>query len=752
MGLSGKMNNLHSSEIERKIIQEREDEEKPIFRKYPITATSLLIPAIKEYGIPVRKLVFQDLGNETKALLYRVVIAAYNYAFFDEFASKSSKCLFSRTALSFVNWLNRSDINNRYSLLKDYEADCFDRRNNHGGQSELPSVKTLLTWVLDYDDSSTLSLSQNELQLLLALRATKVSPNVRKKHMSLASYFGALDWLREDDVGIGKELYQGLASPKLTVKSLKATASSILIEIYNAKLALIKFFKLCAFSVDVFEMPSKANARERRLFVGYTIYSILCHYHDLAEKIPNLRNALELVLLSNTKTKEKFDSVRKALISKEEMDKLFTKHKRKEGEFSNTFAAKTFQPSSDELLFSFPSMSQLLVASPLTVGKVEILMFSWLMASQAVQPSDIKKLSKLSFRRLKVGGRVTHIECEYFKGRANSVYRTRSISTKTFEAQAILIFLDQHSTNTLSSLISDNPAVYKGLRSIAGVLRVLLELPWMKDKLLLVHKQAGNVPTMIPAALRTLISNGQSLQTILSYHQTSLEERRVFLSQSRTRCHTHMFGLQAIKNSAVHAYSDPYTLRYLINYNSHTNKTEKTHYLNADNEEWINATGRVTRTVMLDLINNVFDVGFTDNDGVNKAFNNEFASVADVISSKKAEMLSRFRLITDQEKGVINEVGILSISQKNQKELTSIYVLDSPVTAFKMLNYIQEFQENYKKLLSRNPDYLFKTVFPTVEWMEHVLTILSKPAYQGGKRIFKQMRESGVSASVFHSI
>ncbi len=386
------------------------------------------------------------------------------------------------------------------------------------------------------------------------------------------------------------------------------------------------------------------------------------------------------------------------------------------------------------------------------ISQMEAWMFSWLMASQAVQPSDVPKLKKQSFRMLKVGERVTHIECEYFKGRANAIHRTRLLSTRTVEGRAVLLYLNQHPSDALTSFGSDTPSIMTGLQSVTGQLNALLGRPIMLERLQSVHIQVGRIPCVAPAALCALISYGKNIQNIGSARKTSRAERKVLLSQCKTPCQKHIFGLLAIKNSAVHAYSDPYTLHYLINRNSHTNKTEKTHYLNADNEEWMNAAGRITRSVMLDLINNVFDLGFVEEEQAIEVFNNEFANVTDAISYKSSEMLSRFQLVTEQEKGAINEIGVLSRSKQSEDGFEPIYVLDSQVTVFKMLNYLHEFQANYKKLLSLNPDYLYKTVFPTVEWMENVLAMLSKSSYKGGKEMFKQMQQSGVSVSVFHSI
>ncbi len=69
-----------------------------------------------------------------------------------------------------------------------------------------------------------------------------------------------------------------------------------------------------------------------------------------------------------------------------------------------------------------------------------------------------------------------------------------------------------------------------------------------------------------------------------------------------------------------------------------------------------------------------------------------------------------------------------------------------------MHNYLHEFKKNYKKLLSHNPEHLFKTVIPTVEWLEDTLPKMSKASQRKGREQFDLMIKNGVVLSVFHSM
>ncbi|MGR5469729.1 hypothetical protein ACPV51_21140, partial [Vibrio astriarenae] len=192
-----------------------------------------------------------------------------------------------------------------------------------------------------------------------------------------------------------------------------------------------------------------------------------------------------------------------------------------------------------------------------------------------------------------------------------------SLSTRTTEGKALLRYLEQHSDGRLPSH-AGKLKIGQGIQTLTGCLAQCLQLNSVKDAVERAHKKHGDLPQIIPLALVALIER--------------LPDEMRNDSGSAT-----LFGLQAIKNSAVHAFSDPYKLHFLINRNSHSGITEKRHYLNADNEQWINAAGRITREVMQDLINNVFDLNFADlNEDecqqTEQAFNDEFSAVTNTIS------------------------------------------------------------------------------------------------------------------------
>ncbi|EOX4455936.1 hypothetical protein ACJ5M8_000955 [Vibrio antiquarius] len=734
-----------SSEITEQL-QRQFDSGKPATSiHYPLSATSLVIPAIKKTvshnSAPERHIKMTDHKNHYKSIVYKAMIAAYNYAFHDKFAPINAQSVYSKNVPNFINWLNNATIDNHYKLLKEYESYRFDELSNHGGRSALNGLKPIFTYACEHSIELESLLSQHELRYLAKLRQTKISPNNNRSQESLASYFGKFDWLRREDVGIGNDLYTTLASPKMTVSSLIQTTSVLLLEIYRHKQRLKQFLIDKEIDVASFESNTygKLNDHKKCLAVGELAYSLLSAFNRDGNE--GDKALMELVILSLASSKDSFLSMQSVLGSQEACDALFLSQK---GTVSVRRVVSLVSINPQGALFSAQIMFQLASQKDLpAITEIESLMFTWLMACQTVQPTDIAKLTKNSFRKVVVGQRVTHIECEYFKGRAKAVHQTRSLSVRTVEGKAVLSYITQHNGGKLNSHKTASK-VYNSLASRAGSLAKLLQLDHINLAVEKAHKNSGDIPLIIPNALIKLIEN--------------MDLQRENASSTNKSFQTHLFGLRAIKNSAVHAYSDPYTLHFLINRNSHSNQTEKQHYLNNDNEEWINSSGRITREVMFDLINNVFDLDFEglteiELEKAQEAFNEELTALTDTVSYKKEEMVARLRVVTGQEKGQVNEIGVLSYStQQENQGLAPIYVLDSPVTAWRLYNYLYEFKAHYKQLLSVNPDHLFKSVLPTVEWMQFTLNKLSKESRKQGQALHKKMIESGTTVSVFHSI
>ncbi|MCS0394883.1 hypothetical protein ND980_21870 [Vibrio diabolicus] len=743
---------LSSAEIEKTLSSKFKKKQPIASLELPFSVRSISIP--KMTNNIAYTLFMTDTEDSDKSIIYKAMIAAYNNAFFDKSAALSAKEIFSRAAKPFIEWLNAHKIENRYETLKLYETDRMDELENHGGFSPLIKLKSVLGYAIE-SESLRKELSGDEYAYLIELRKTKHTPNLNKSQKSIASYFGALDWLRRDDIGIGSDLYSALASPKLAINSLSLTAATVILELkpYKDELqTLIKSIKPQLSPWLVIE--SKDSRFERVKAVGNIIYLMLSAYHKQDNPSNTLKAALEALVLSNSSSLATCNAITPALKSQDECDSLFL-NKRGDKKKVNTDLIKFhFTALLDGTLFSIEWIKGVLNSdSSKALTNVEGLMFAWLMASLTVQPNDIPKLRHFDFRLMKVGGRVTNIECEYFKGRAKVFHTTRSLSARTPEGKALLKLLEQQDEG-LPFFTKQALTISNKNNSLLGVFNALLQISDLSEKLEVAHEKQ-QLPNLMPQAICALISHGVHYGNVVNNRRIiTIEEGRKLVAQSQSPCHKAIFGLQSLKNSAVHAFSDPYTLNYLINRNSHSNQTEKASYLTEENEEWMNSSGRITREVMLDLIQNVFNLNFNpENEKQVAAFNSEFMAVTDLIVYKHEEMNARLRVVTGKEKGRVNDVGVMALSdQKENEALSPIYVSDNPITVLKMHNYLHEFKKNYKKLLSHNPDHLFKTVIPTVEWLEDTLPKMSKASQCKGRGLFDVMIKNGVVMSVFHSM
>lgn len=748
----GDLEKFSSAEIEKTLSNDFKKKQVIASLELPFSVRFISIP--KSRSSAAYTLSMSDTNDSDKAIIYKAMIAVYNYVFFDKSAALSAKTLFSKAVKPFIEWLNAHKIENRYETLKLYETDRMDELDNHGGSSPLLHLKTVLGYAIE-SESLRKELSSDEYAYLIELRKTKHTPNLNKSQKSIASYFGALDWLRRNDIGIGSNNYSALASPKLTVNSLSLTSATVILELKTYKDELKKLISSIKPQLSPWLVIESQDVKTRRCkAVANIIYLMLSAYHKQENPSNTLKAALQTLILSTSSSLVAYHAITSALKSQDVCDSLFLNKEREKTKVNLDFTKLYFTSSLDGALFSIEWIKGVLKGdSSKVLTNVEGLMFTWLMASLTVQPTDIPKLTHSSFRLMKVGGRVTNIECEYFKGRAKVFHTTRSLSVRTHEGKALLKLLEQQDEG-LPFFANKLLVISNKITSLLGAFNALLQISNLYEKLEVAHAKQ-QLPNLMPRAICALVSNGiHSENVIENPKKIIIEERRKLVSQSQSPCQKTMFALQVIKNSAVHAFSDPYTLNYLINRNSHSNQTEKVSYLTEDNEEWINNSGRITREVMLDLIHNVFNLNFQpENEKQVAAFNSEFMAVADLIAYKHEEMNARLRVVTGQEKGRINKVGVIALSdQKDNEELSPIYVSDSPITVLKMHNYLHEFKKNYKKLLSHNPDHLFKTVIPTVEWLEDTLPKMSKASQRKGREQFDVMINNGVVMSVFHSM
>ena len=365
----------------------------------------------------------------------------------------------------------------------------------------------------------------------------------------------------------------------------------------------------------------------------------------------------------------------------------------------------------------------------------EEIFFCWLMAVLSVQTTNIcgrngLKLSDFRFAR-KADGRITHISCSYFKTRAGRTHRTSTLTTDRYIGKVLLRYI-----RDVTGLVDDetmlvskpygNP-VFSKAGDISKSIN-LFSIDALRHELerQLSKYQASNI---FYDAICALLKNGVRK---LDINRQKLEDIEIETEVTGT-----FFGLSMIKTSAVYSRSASFNPDALLNFNSHTNETERQSYLTENNLEWLNNCGRVTRSVITDLLVNVF----RPSQEKQTEFNTEFAKALDFINNKKDESLALQVFVPedDVKANNTNEIGVVN-RDSGTGAADNIYVEDSKWTVMKMLHYKQQVKEKHKHLWEQSPTYLVSTVIPTLEWIEEVLKegFFCQESMEQGKSLFEQ--------------
>jgi hypothetical protein len=617
---------------------------------------------------------------------------------------------FTTVTVALVVFLNTVTLNknDKAKALKKFESFRVD--NGCRPQSSgLKEIRTLLLKCLVNKEFTDI-LNHVELQYLETLSKTKVAPNVDVHSCTLTEWFTQHTWLRRDDIGIGSALYERLSSPRALNKSFEITVGVSLLTIQKLKNSLILFFQSNLGVLKGF--PSKEIVRDgsltvdqikndKRIQVAAMIKFIRTAYYQTDNKSEELEAAIICILHSVT-IPSKFKLMTDTYFANEEDVKSYLTTQKK-------IPSHLFSMDHSEL-FSLTFLNELFIHSKNTktgicpTTDIEKKLFQWIMSSLKVQTSDIPKLTLRDFKFLKrVNGNITHIESEYFKGRAKDYHVTSSVPTNTPTGEALLNFILDRTTNSSNTKLPLSEISHCRAFSVKGKngkLVSLLQIPYINNLINEEHVKKKSVSLFLPA-LEKLFSNG----LLVTLKEAKDTESPVMA----------MFSFTAIKNTAVHAASDKFDPTQLLNHNSHNNETERNSYLTEDNEEWKNNCGRITRAVMNDIEVNLYRSTQLEK----QSFKSEFIKVIDFIKIKKAESLARFKIITDREDGSINDLGISRKPHSAEVDLPdAIYLVDSPETVMKLKHYLFEAEKHHKALLRQAPEFTFNTLLPTVEWIE----------------------------------
>lgn len=662
--------------------------------------------------------------------------AAYRYYVLNECSTKAKKDFrHADSCWSFVETFDLRD-NDISQVLKEYESYRVNNNKKLKTQSSgLREVKKII------NDSLELAMfreaiSEQDFNFLQKIGRTKVAPKDIPNAINLGAWFSAMTWLQRDDieeiqttagkikakVGIGRDLYSRLASPKALMKSLDLATAISLINIQKAKDALIQQFerltndqKISISSIvnkpiqDIHErLHTAIKIQLNALLTSIDSYQSGNHDLDMALQFTTQGCVLEhchvdfLTRLKNG-------------------DNILRNFNNGDSTFITNDSVPAFSREFLVELFNFS-----LKRDPQNISKpccqAEFVLAAWMLAGQTVAAEDVTKITLADFRFLsRRSGAITHIETDYFKTRSGSFQYTGMLPTSYKTGQALLRFIEDRTMMKQKKL------------------RIIGKLPSMSG--VSSYTPFGHIVKLINSKnnLDSLTNVFEKTKTSLVFITalTKLVENVKYSSKLRLKFSS-PFGLNHIKTSAVYSKSDTFNPTTLLNYNSHTDAVERDNYLTPHNLEWHNNCGRVTRAVMNDLTVNLYRASKQDR----QVFNSEYTKVAEIIKQRAMDTLAVLKVVTEKEDGAVNEFGFVTESRMMEGELPDTILLeDSANTVLKLLHYRNEAQDKYKLLLASSPEHLFFTVLPQIEWIESLFDRKSFSKFAEGQALYRKYKD-----------
>lgn len=694
---------------------------------YNPNATVLHIPKINSHAAFTITLAPEHC--RTRQLIFGVFNAAANrYLMTDDFPETRKEALrVSKHAWRYLDVIALTD-ENRATWLKDYEAWRVSEDGVKTQSTGLSAIKLMIEDALALG-ALTETLTDYEREYLLTLANTPLAPLDEADAVNLNQWFTQHTWLRRDDVGIGHDLYTRLGSPKALMSSFRITIENALLYLQTCKDALIDSFRLADITpedIPALEEISGHNRRPAQYHIVAAKAKIINRLRQklvlLVDDIPHLKNALELVVFTEAKPQYR----------KEIFDKLLanqpikaTSHINTAGFFTSTLEAGLFY-------VGFLRQLALYAVSPpdnnlMPVSLAESLLFSYLMAYQTVQGSDIAKLTLRDFKFVKrVNGSITHIESDYFKGRAkNNVHKVETLKTKDDIGKAVLRYiLDVTALREHDKPLTPLIKKHRFASSNATGLLFLACIDTALWHVINEKHQTLRVAPAFPKAMHAMLCS-----------KVSFDMARIAKTPCEVLLPHYFFGFAHIKTSAVYAGSDSFDPTSIINPRSHSNDTERERYLVEMNQEWQNNCGRVTRAVMLDLYVNVFKASESDK----QLFESEFTKAVERIKTRANDVLVCLKVVTQQASGRVDELGLVSTGVQIEGDLPdTIYIQDSPETVLKLKHFLAQLQEKHTLLRECAPEFLFFTALPTAEWIESLFDNkrFSKASLEKGQEWF----------------
>lgn len=651
------MKDIEFDESELKLIAEATaectDEFDVAIPQRPIDEHSTIVPISKKR--PPLKL---TSSNQYHQIIFSSINQAAKSNWYACMTSKTRRT-YQYYTTCFVDWINDKDqgrtSSNRYQCLDDFAA--FRIRECEVKHSGVMHIKTLIKQGLE---ESSLG-DEDQYFLRHLLKISKKTRMPEKESYTLTEWFN-IPWIREI---IGEKKYLQLESPARLLLSFRVSIAVTLLYILEARDQWKK------------RVPHFPTPRDDPRWWAFSNPHILNKFGEFTTE-GNPTDALTHLLWIDYVIPKKSGDLKEKIKSSD-----------------NFIFPTAFKFWQQPVVFkqTFPEL----------YSSVEQRLASWLAACDAVQPQDIPKLKTSNYAmEFNGNGRLLMLQCMYYKGRSGNYKHTQTMTGSDIWTQALYRYINAlqpgeqlFTTNVLSALTIPSLGEKAKVNTEFKFLFHLWKSPELRSRLDKALSQAHASNLFIDAIL-AFENGGESFGTA----RLKISE---YLKHIEKPLPPFLFKLSHIKTTAVHANSDAYRDSDLINHHSHTSETEKHNYLTDANKDWVNQCGRITRLVLHDLQNVVYQpsvsrVKTAVNDAEIRTKLIQAAGSDDVqISNAKQNFLNE--VFDDQE----------------------IIVVDTIDTALFFIHYLEQAESALPRLLSIRPDFVQRTLLVHIEWMTRTL-------------------------------
>jgi hypothetical protein len=657
-----------------------------------------------------------------ESLLWRALSSGLSSHWFNDLALGTRDSL-ARAVLAFLHWLyadgGKCLVDQRVlAHYSHWEIEVCKAKSN----SKSKLVATVLREARD---------GLNQFELADLVRIDKNFKIIRGDGVaeSLCDWFLSIEWLRGDMEAKGLEShYLKLESPRMLYESISVCYQSMLTELQLIRENCLRI-----------RTPTPQEIEKDMLVVPSKGAEIKKYKHLQLEQLAWFTPILRAVSEESTAREFLFScwfGIRADLAIKR-----FEKDPSAIGRILNAGDKQHACQSP----YSF-NRANLFIPS-----RIEQFLLMHLVALLAVQPSQAGRLRLDNLVILRNSlGRPLSFQIRYRKGRAKSALKeTEALSVKSRLGRVMFTYynLIQGAQEYLPeplrgyltpAFISINSSVKIGCAqqgnsiNLSNLMYYWLRCPKICSKLFNNYRQQ-RVSSVFYQAFITFIEADAKTRSQVREKKKKLGNKAVIQKVFPEQ----LWGNQSLKQLKVYASSDAYRVGDLVNYNSHTSETERMHYLNDNNKEWVNRHGRITRLVINDLKNHVYSHDTSNVETVIKGLayermlRTEIVMVLDAGFNEEEVLLNRIRP---------NSLDIESIT--GQHDFNNIVVVDHPATVLYLEHYLSQAAQYSKQLALCAPEFLEKTVAPRCEWMELIRDKLSIENVQSGRKLYAAVQST----------